>query len=115
MTASGLAATKKCRSRRLKQPTKVMVWGTMSLRDLSDLHIVPEGKLVYRTAIYVEEVRTGTAALAMRRQTENGSPTAAKLLPDMPQDIFSTTEPTLTLNNEGKVSQILPAIYQHDW
>ena len=33
-------------SHTVKQPTKVMVWGMMSFRGLSDLHIVPRGKTV---------------------------------------------------------------------
>ncbi|XP_043229039.1 uncharacterized protein LOC122385098 [Amphibalanus amphitrite] len=71
----------------VKQPGKVLVWGMMSFRGLSDLHIVPRGQTV-TADYYVEEVMKGTAASAMRRRKENGPPTAIKLLPDMSQAIF---------------------------
>ena len=71
----------------VKQPGKVLVWGMMSFRGLSDLHIVPRSQTV-TADFYVEEVMKGTAASAMRRRKENGPPTAIKLLPDMSQAIF---------------------------
>ena len=66
----------------VKQPSKVMASGMMNFRCLSNLHIVPRGKTV-RSDFHAEEVRKGTAASAMRRRTENGPPTAIKLLPSM--------------------------------
>ena len=71
----------------VKQPVKIMVWGMMSFRGLSDLHVVPRGQTV-TADFYVEEVLKGTAASAMSRQRENGPPTVIKLLPDMSEAVF---------------------------
>ena len=64
-----------------------MVWGMMSFRGSSDLHIAPRGKTVTMD-FYVEKLLKGKAALALKRRTEKGPPTKVKLLSDMSQAIF---------------------------
>ena len=55
----------------------------VSFRGLSDLHIVPRGKTL-TSDFYADEVQLKEmVASAMRRRTENGPPTAVKLMPDM--------------------------------
>lgn len=71
----------------VKQPLKILVWGMMSYRGLSDLHIIPRGQTV-TADYYVEEVMKKTAASAMQRREENGPPTEVKLLPKMSRAIF---------------------------
>lgn len=71
----------------VKHPLKVMVWGMMSFRGLSDLHIIPRGQTV-TADYYVEKVLKESATSAMRRRKENGAPTKIGLLPDMSQAIF---------------------------
>ena len=63
----------------------------MSFRGLSVPHIQPRGKTV-TSGFYVEEVLNETATSATRRRTENGPPTAVKLLPDMSQALFQQDE-----------------------
>ena len=70
----------------VKHPTKVIVWGAMSFRGLSDLHVVPRGQTV--TASYYQDNILETALKsALSRTRENGPPTRA-LHPDMSKVIF---------------------------
>ena len=71
----------------VKQPLKVMFWGMMSFRGLSDLHVVPRGQTI-NAEYYVEEVLKKTATPAMHRQEAAGPPCRTKLLPNMSQAIF---------------------------
>lgn len=71
----------------VKQPLKIMVWGMMSYRGLSDLHIIPRGQTVTAN-YYVEEILSKTATSAMTRKENKGPPTEAKLLPNMSRAIF---------------------------
>lgn len=71
----------------VKQPLKIIVWGMMSYRGLSELHVIPRGKTV-TAEYYVESILKETAASAMQRKKEKGSPTTVKLLPKMSEAIF---------------------------
>ena len=51
----------------VKQPAQVMVWGIMSFRGPSDLHIVPRGQTV-TSYFYLEEVLKGMTVSAGRRR-----------------------------------------------
>ena len=64
-----------------------MVWDIMSFHGFPDLHIEHRGRTV-TSDFRVDDVMKETAASAMRRRTESGPPTPAKLLPDMFQAIF---------------------------
>ena len=50
----------------VKQPLKIMVWGMMSYRGLSDLHIIPRDQTV-TAKYYVDEILSKTATSAMTR------------------------------------------------
>ena len=71
----------------VRQPLKIMVWGMMSYRGLSDLHIIPRGQTV-TADYYVEGILSKTATSAMARKEKKGPPTEAKLLPNMSRAIF---------------------------
>ena len=71
----------------VKQPLKIMVWGMMSYRGLSDLHIIPRDQTV-TAKYYVEEILSKTATSAMTRKQKKGAPTEVKLLPNMSKAIF---------------------------
>ena len=88
VAAFGLAAAQKWLSlETVKRPTKVTIWGMTSFRGLTDLHNVPSGKTI-SSDFHVEEVLKEAEAEAMSHQTNNGSPTAAKLLRGMSQATF---------------------------
>ena len=44
---------------KVKFPGKIMVWGVMSYRALSHLHIIPKGKTV-TSEYYVEDILNAT-------------------------------------------------------
>ena len=72
---------------KIKFPAKVHVWGTMSHRSLSNLHIIPQGQHVngeyYRTKILAE-----TCQEAMKRKCKNGSVLQRSMTQKMSDTIF---------------------------
>jgi transposase len=71
----------------IKHPLKIMVWGAMSYRALSDLHTVPQGQTV-TAAYYTSEILEKCLTAAINRSQENGSVLERKLIPDMSKMIF---------------------------
>jgi len=71
----------------VKQPLKIMVWGMMSYRGLSDLQVIPRGQTV-TADYYVEEILSKMATSAMARRKQNAPPTQVKLLADMSRAVF---------------------------
>lgn len=71
----------------VKFPLKIHVWGLMSYRALSELHIIPVGQTV-TAKYYVENILEKCLLPAMKRSKENGGLLERKLLPDMSEAIF---------------------------
>ena len=71
----------------VKFPSKILVWGAMSYRAVSELHIIPKGQTV-GTDYYVREILSNSLLSALLRQPEEGSILHRKMLPDMSKVIF---------------------------
>lgn len=71
----------------VKFPTKIMVWGAMSFRALTELHIVPE-KMTVTAQYYVSEILEKSLLPALRRTRETGTILEKKILPDRSECIF---------------------------
>ena len=71
----------------VKHPLKIQVWGLMSFRALSELHVLPEKQMV-TGAYYVDEVLEKSLLPTLKRTGETGSTLQRKLLPDMSMAIF---------------------------
>ena len=66
----------------VKYPLKVMVWGMMSYRALSELHVVPQKQSV-NSEYYISEILSKTCADALNRRAARGNVLQRRLLPDM--------------------------------
>ena len=71
----------------VKFPGKVMVWGMMSHRALSDLHIVPQRQSV-NGAYYRDEMLGKTCLDAISRSAQTGSITERTMLRKMSNCLF---------------------------
>ena len=71
----------------VKFPAKVMVWGMMSHRALSQLHIVPQ-KQTINGAYYRDNILAKTCLDAIKRTKKNGPVTERKMLVNMSDFIF---------------------------
>ena len=71
----------------VKFPSKVMVWGAMSYRALSELHFVPE-KTTVNTHYYVDEILEKSLLQSLNRTRNSGSTLKMKFMPDMSEAIF---------------------------
>jgi transposase len=74
-------------TQKVKFPLKIHVWGVMSYRALSELHIIPRGQTVTAN-YYVETILKKCLTAAMHRSEDEGSVLERKLLPDMSQAIY---------------------------
>lgn len=72
---------------KVKFPLKIMVWGCMSYRALSDLHIV-EDKQTVNAAYYVDNILQGCLMPTLKRTRENGGVLERKLIPRSSKIIF---------------------------
>lgn len=66
----------------VKHPPKIMVWGLMSFRALSELHVVPQKQTV-DAAYYISEILEKTCLDAMNRLPGRGDVLTRRLLPNM--------------------------------
>ncbi|KAI6661477.1 hypothetical protein LOD99_13350 [Oopsacas minuta] len=71
----------------VKFPSKILVWGMMSYRAVSELHIIPKGQTV-NADYYVREILNKSLMSTMQRQPEEASILRRKMLPDMSRAIF---------------------------
>ena len=72
---------------KVKFPGKIMVWGVMSYRALSHLHIIPKGKTV-NSEYYVEVILKQSLASTMLRTRDSDTILERKLLPERSKAIF---------------------------
>ena len=66
----------------VKHPPKIMVWGLMSFRALSELHVVPQKQMVNRE-YSINEILAKTCVGALNRTAAGGNVLLRRLLPDM--------------------------------
>lgn len=71
----------------VKFPLKIQVWGLMSYRALSELHVIPRGQTV-TGQYYTEEILEKSLLPALNRTRENGSTLKRKLMPSMSEAIY---------------------------
>ena len=72
---------------KVKFPGKIMVWGVMSYRALSHLHIIPKGQTV-TSEYYVEVILKQSLASTMLRTGDSGTILERELLPERSKAIF---------------------------
>ena len=73
--------------KRVKFSNKIHVWGMMSYRALSELHIVPKGQTI-TAEYYVTEILKNSLLSAIRRKRKTGNVLIKAMLPEMSKFIF---------------------------
>ena len=76
---------------KVKFPGKIMAWGVMSHRGLSDLHIIPQGQTVtshYYVEVILKQSLTSVTSSSLLRTRDSGAILERKLLPERSQAIF---------------------------
>ena len=74
-------------SETIKFPSKILVWGVMSFRAVSELHFIPKGQTI-TAEYYINEILNRSLMSSLLRQPEQGCILTRKLLPDMSQYAF---------------------------